>query len=110
QPLAALALVRARRAGPGHIAQVLDGQLGSINTKPGEHSVQQLSGARASFDKRLDLRTREADICQNRIEGSHGGELRGLESQLSALAPAIDEARDRSPEILECRHDPILLH
>jgi hypothetical protein len=58
QPFAALTLVRARRAGPCHIAQALDGQLSSIDTKPGEHLVQQLFRAGTSCDQRLNLRAR----------------------------------------------------
>jgi hypothetical protein len=97
QPFAALTLVRARRAGPCHIAQALDGQLSSIDTKPGEHLVQQLFRAGTSCDQRLNLRAREAGIRQNGIEEPDGLELREFALQLLALAPPIDEVRDRSP-------------
>ena len=100
QPLAALTFVRARRAAPRHIAQALDRQLSSIDTKSGEHLIQQLARAGTSCDQRLNLRAHKADIRQNGIEGPHGRELCEFASQLLALAPPIDEVRDRLPEIL----------
>jgi hypothetical protein len=109
QPFAALTLVRARRAGPCHVAQAIEGQLSDIDAKPGNHLIQQLSRAVTSCDQGLDLRAREADIRQNGIEGPHGRELREFAFQPPALAPDIDAVRDRSPDILERRHDTSFL-
>lgn len=108
QPFATAALVRARRAGPRHIALGFDGQLGGIDAEPGQHSVQLIARAGTSGHQGLDLRAHQADIGQHAVEGAHCRKLRELALQLPALACAFRKTGNRLLHIVERRHDPYL--
>jgi len=88
-----------------HLAQRFDGWVGHLDAQPVEHFVQPVMGVARSCDQGPDLRSHEADVCQDAIELAHGSELRELTLQLPTLTPTLDETGNSLLQILERRHD-----